>query len=282
MSYPTICRNQVDAMNIHWAQWSLDTFFDYEASLGITGIELWGAMPHVWLDSMGYYDAKKIRKKAEDRGLNINVFCPENVISPYQVNPQEPMYVDLIHHYFENGIKFATEVGAKYLSINSGWGYWNEDRQEAWKRSREMLRDLAEVAEHEGITLTLESLRPQESQLVVTLEDTKRMFDEVNSPNFKVMVDTVAMSVSNESLDQWFETFGADICNMHFIDCNPYGHLIWGDGDRDLGSWVATLNKYHYEGFLGQEITEERYLLDPQAADLRNFHNLERYFNEEI
>jgi protein FrlC len=239
-------------------------------------------MPHVWLDSMGYYDAKKIRKKAEDRGLNINVFCPENVISPYQVNPQEPMYVDLIHHYFENGIKFATEVGAKYLSINSGWGYWNEDRQEAWKRSREMLRDLAEVAEHEGITLTLESLRPQESQLVVTLEDTKRMFDEVNSPNFKVMVDTVAMSVSNESLDQWFETFGADICNMHFIDCNPYGHLIWGDGDRDLGSWVATLNKYHYEGFLGQEITEERYLLDPQAADLRNFHNLERYFNEEI
>ena len=95
------------------------------------------------------------------------------------------------------------------------------------------------------------------------------------------MVDTVAMSVSGETLDQWFDCLGSDIRNMHFVDCNPYGHLVWGDGDRSLGDWVRTLAERGYDGFLGQEITDERYLLDPAAADFRNVHNLERYFEDE-
>lgn len=282
MGRVAIRRDQVDGMNIHWAQWSLDAFLDCQERLGFTGIELWCAMPHVWIDSIGYYDAKKIRHKIESHHLVANVLCPENVISPYQVNPQEELYAGRCFDYFSNGIKLAAELGCSCLSINSGWGYWDEDREEAWKRTRDMLRRLSEVAAQEGVILTMETLRPQESQLVVTLQDAKRMFDEVDHPNFKVMVDTVAMSVAGETLDEWFETFGSDIRNMHFIDCNPYGHLVWGDGDRDLQDWIATLDKYDYQGFLGQEITDERYLLDPASADFRNFHNLERYFDEEL
>lgn len=282
MSAPTIRRDQIDGMNIHWSQWSLDAFLDCQERLGFTGIELWGAMPHLWIDCLGYYDAKAIRHKIESRGLTANVLCPENVISPYQVNPQEELYVSRCHDYFANAIRCAAELGCTYLSINSGWGYWNESREEAWKRSRDMLRSLAEVAEQEGIVLTLETLRPQESQLVVTLEDEKRMLEEVGHPNLKAMVDTVAMSVSGETLEQWFESLGSDIRNMHFVDCNPYGHFVWDDGNRNLGDWVTTLDKYGYSGFLGQEITDERYLIDPAAADFRNFHNLERYFEDEL
>ena len=281
MGCPTIRRNQVDGMNIHWAQWSLDAFLDCQARLGLTGIELWAAMPHLWIDCLGYYDAKRIRHKIESRGLVANVLCPENVISPYQVNPQEELYVDRCRAYFSNGIRCAAELGCTCLSINSGWGYLNEDREEAWKRTRDMLRSLAELAQAEGVVLTLESLRPQESQLVVTLADTKCMLDEVDHPNLKAMVDTVAMSVSGETLDQWFDCLGSDIRNMHFVDCNPYGHLVWGDGDRSLGDWVRTLADRGYDGFLGQEITDERYLLDPASADFRNVHNLERYFEDE-
>ena len=282
MSYPTISRGQVDGMNIHWAQWSLDAFLACQAELGFTGIELWVNMPHVYLDRYGYQDAKALRHKIESYGLATNVVCPENVVSPYQVNPQEPFLVEPIFGYFANGIRLAGELGARYLSINSGWGYWNEDREEAWKRTADMLARLCEVAREEGVILTIESLRPQESQLVTTLADTKRMFDEISHPNFKVMVDTVAMSVAGETLDQWFEIFGDDIRNMHFVDCNPYGHLVWGDGDRSLRDWIETLNRYGYRGFLGQEITDGRYMDNPADADFRNFHNLERYFDEDL
>lgn len=282
MSYPTIRRDQVDGMNIHWGQWSLDSFLDCQARLGFTGIELWVNMPHVYLDRSGYQDARELRHKVESRSLKVNVTCPENCVSPYQVNPQEPSLAEPIFDYFANGIRLTAELGAPLMSINSGWGYWNEDREEAWRRSSEMLGRLSDVAQQEGVILCMESLRPEESQLVITLADAKRMFDEVSHPNLKVMVDTVAMSVAGETLDQWFEVFGDDIRNMHFVDCNPYGHLVWGDGDRSLHTWIELLNKYNYQGFLGQEITDGRYLDDPAAADFRNFHNLERYFDEKI
>ncbi len=87
----------------------------------------------------------------------------------------------------------------------------------------------------------MESLRPQESQLVVTLADAKRMHDEVNHPNLKVMIDTTAMGVAGETIDEWFDTFGDEIIHMHFIDGNPYGHLIWGDGNHPLGEWIDTV-----------------------------------------
>ena len=163
------------------------------------------------------------------------------------------------------------------MEVNSGWGYWNEDREEAWKRSREMLSRLAEFGREHGITLVMESIRPEESQLVITVKDAKRMLDEVGHPNLKVMVDTCAMGVAGETLEDWFQTFGEDVRHMHFIDGEPYGHLIWGDGKHHLGQFIETLNKYHYEGFLGQEITDSRYYEDPAKHDLRNMRNFERY-----
>ena len=39
----------------------------------------------------------------------------------------------------------------------------NEDKEEAWKRSAAMLRRLADVAQENGITLVMESIRPEES-----------------------------------------------------------------------------------------------------------------------
>ena len=36
--------------------------------------------------------------------------------------------------YFSNGIRLAAELGCEYMEVNSGWGYWNEDKEEAWKR----------------------------------------------------------------------------------------------------------------------------------------------------
>lgn len=52
------------------------------------------------------------------------------------------------------------------------------------------------------------------------------MFDEINHPAFKIMIDTNPMEVPNETIWQWFETFGDNTANMHFIEANPYGHPV--------------------------------------------------------
>ncbi len=182
-----------------------------------------------------------------------------------------------VYQYYVNGIKAAAELGAGMMSMNSGWGYWNEDRQEAWKRSKDMIVRLCQAAEKEGIVLTMESLRRAESQLAYDLENTKKLFEEVNHPALKLMIDTTAMGVAGETPRQWFEAFGKDIVNTHFIDGNPYGHLVWGDGTSDLESWLEILKEYHYEGILGLEITARRYYEDPMAADRRNIDALLKF-----
>lgn len=255
----------------------MDYFLDKQAELGFKTIELWGGAPHFYLDSMGYQDAKEVRKKIESRGLQVKVFTPENVMYQYQMAAQTPELFEKSFQYFKNGLQVASELGCKIMQTNSGWGYWNEDREEAWKRSREMISKLADEAGRLGICLAMESLRPQESQLVVTLKDAKRMYDEVNSPNLKILIDTTAMSVQGETIDDWFDVFGDEVIHTHFIDSNPYGHLAWGFGNRSLQEYLEALNRHNYQGCLGQELTEFDYYENPGEIDRKNMAAFEPF-----
>lgn len=270
-------REQIAGMNIHYRNYSFDYFLDSQAKAGFLTVELWGGAPHFWLDHNSFSDCRVIRKKAADRGLKIVVFTPENCIYQYQIGAKEEDIRKKSFDYFTNGIRAAAELECGIMEITSGWGYFNEDLQTSWKRSADMLGKLAEVAAGEGIQLAMETLRPEESQLVTTIRTARKMMNEVKHSALKVMIDTIAMGVSSETIQQWFTEFGKDIIHMHFVDGDPYGHLIWGDGSYPLGDFIQTLKKNHYNGFLGQEITDERYFLDPYSHDLRNMRNFERY-----
>lgn len=265
-----INRDQIAGMNIHYLFYSLEYFLDTQKELGFETIELWGGTPHFYLDSMGYEDIKEIKKKITERGLKVNVLTPENCTYQYQAAAQTPFLFEKSYKYFENGLHAAAELGCKMMQINSGWGYWNEDREEGWKRSREMISRLCDKAGELGIYIAMETLRPQESKLVVSLEDMKRFRKEVNSPNLKVLLDTTAMSVQGETIDQWFDAFGEDIWHMHFIDSNPYGHLYWGNGNRNLEEYLEALDRHGYKGGLGQELTEFDYFDNPREVDRKN------------
>ena len=190
------------------------------------------------LDHTGYFEAEVLAKKAADRGLRYRTLCPENVVYPWQYCARKPLHEQRSLAYFKHGIELAEVLGCDRMSVNSGWGDWDEDREEAWKRSREHLSILAEYAGEHGLVLTMESLRPEESNLVTTVSDAKR---------------------------------------MHFIDGDPYGHLVWGDGKHDMDAFVATLNVHGFDGMLGQEITDGRYYDDPAAADAKNMAAFEKY-----
>ena len=272
--------SRISVLSLHYNNYTLDYFLDCQAKLGIKNVELLSAHQGLWMDEYGYQDPAPIRRKLEERGLCCPVFTPENCAYGYQFAAKEPEHIERSFGYFSNGIRLANELGCEYMEVNSGWGYWNEDKQEAWKRSAAMLHRLAEVAKENGITLVMESIRPEESQLVINLEAAQKMLKEVNHPNLKGMVDTCAMGVAGETLEDWFQALGSDIRHMHFIDGTPYGHLVWGDGSHHLGRFIEVLNRYGYEGYLGQEITDGRYYMDPAAADLRNMKNFERYIED--
>ena len=73
-SKPTLRREQIAGMNIHYIMWSLDYFLDVQQRLGFESIELWCAEPHVTLDHTGYLRLRSWRKRLQTVGLGI-VLC---------------------------------------------------------------------------------------------------------------------------------------------------------------------------------------------------------------
>ena len=54
--------------------------------------------------------------------------------------------------------------------------------------------------------------------------------------------------------------------HVHFLDGNPGGHLVPGDGVLELDAALQTLKDMDYTGFLGLEVLDRRYVMDPEAA----------------
>ena len=242
-------------------------------------VDLLAAHQGLWLDDHGYQDPVPIKEKLDDHGLTCPVFTPENCSYGYQFAAKEPELKERCFRYFSNGIKFGHELGATILEANSGWGYWNETEEEGFKRSVEMFQRLSEVAAENDMMIACESLRPQESLIGWRIDQIKHLFDEVNHPNFKVMIDLTAMSVAGETIQQWFDTFGTEnIIHSHFQDCNPYGHFVWGDGNRNLKQDILDMLNNGYTGKFTQELTDGKYFADPFYHDKRNMRNLRMYF----
>ncbi len=272
-----IRREQISGMNCHYYRYSLDYFFDSMERAGYETVALWGGAPHFYLDYETFSDCAEIKRAARKRNLRIACFTASSGTYGYQMGMQPVSQRERVYQYYLNGIRAAAALDCTMMSMNSGWGYWNEDRKTAWERSKEMILRLCDAAQREGITLTMESLRRAESQLCWNLETTRRMYEEVHHPALKIMIDTTAMGVAGETPQQWFETFGDDIVNTHFIDGTPYGHLAWGDGTQPLAAWLKTLRDYGYGGILGLEITARRYYRDPAACDLQNMKVLSEF-----
>lgn len=270
--------SRISVLSLHYNNYTLDYFLDCQAKLGIKNVELLSAHQGLWMDEYGYQDPAPIRRKLEDRGLSCPVFTPENCAYGYQFAAKEPELKERCFRYFANGIRFGAELGAKILEANSGWGYWNEPEEEGFKRSAEMHSRLAEVAKEYGMTIACESLRPQETRIGYRLDQIKRLFDTVNHPNFKVMIDLTAMCVQGETVQRWFDTFGAEnIIHSHFQDCDPYGHYVWGDGKQNLHDMLCAFLDNGYTGLFSQELTDGSYFEDPFYHDQRNMRNLRMY-----
>ena len=195
----------------------------------------------------------------------------------YQYAAPNKELLEKSYNYFINGLHAAYDFGAKIIVINSGWGYLNESNYDMKMRLQEGLYYLLEEAKGLGIICAMETLRNDETNIVNNLEKLKGFYEEMNHPNLKVMIDTIATGAAGESLDDWFKTFGKSVVHMHFLDGNPYVHNIWGEGNTSLQRQLDTLTKYNYDGYLVQEVADEKYFTDPYAADVKNFRVLHRF-----
>jgi protein FrlC len=272
-----IKRSQLCALGIHYIMYPLDYMLDGHAEAGYEAIELVGEAPHFYMDESWNQDPGEVRRKVEARGMRVALFTPECSCMQWRNN-----YADVAAHkrsmeFLKRAMDVCKKLGADMMLTNACGGTLEEDHDMAFDRAVRHFGQIASYAREAGVTVALESVRPEESKVCNTLDDVATLVDAVGSPNLGAALDTVAMGVAGETPRQWFERLGEKIVHCHFADGRPYGHLVWGDGLFPLERYIDVLNEFGYEGLLGQEITDGRYLDNPKEADCRNYQSLSRF-----
>ncbi|AST91056.1 hypothetical protein BC6307_07065 [Sutcliffiella cohnii] len=272
-------RSQITGMNFHYLHYPLEYFLDAMVTYEFEKIELWGASPHLYVEDLNLREVRQIKKEIDKRELKVVCFTPEQCMYPINLSAKEARIRERSVNYFKKSMDAAIEIEAPMVLVTVGWGYRNESKEEALKRTRDSLEQLTAYAEERNITLALEPLQKVESNLICTLADLKEMLSSVPSMYLKGMVDTIPMAVEGESLANYLEELGNDLVHIHFIDGNPTGHLAWGDGTLPIQTYIETLEKYQYRGALTLEFTSYQYLQNPNQAIERTLKTLQPYLS---
>ena len=256
-------------MSVQYVHYSLEYYLDSMVKNGLKHVDLWGGIPHYCrLDYPFAEDAKQkigsIRAMMEERGLDVSVYTPETLAYPYSFSHPEEEVRKRTVDYFSMAMDDALLFGTNKVFLNSGCGLLDLPREESFARLVDTYKKIAAIAEQKGIELVLEQLQPYESNLVLNLQDIKRVLDEVDSTAMYICVDVVAMAVAGEELKDYFEVLGRDrIKLIHFADTC---HYILGDGELPLKDYLKTLEEYDYDGIVDLEINDSIYWDDPHES----------------
>ena len=264
-----ITRDNFAVMSVQYVHYSLEYYLDSMVKNGLKHVDLWGGIPHYCrLDYPFAEDAKQkigsIRAMMEERGLDVSVYTPETLAYPYSFSHPEEEVRKRTVDYFSMAMDDALLFGTNKVFLNSGCGLLDLPREESFARLVDTYKKIAAIAEQKGIELVLEQLQPYESNLVLNLQDIKRVLDEVDSPAMYICVDVVAMAVAGEELKDYFEVLGRErIKLIHFADTC---HYILGDGELPLKDYLKTLEEYDYDGIVDLEINDSIYWDDPHES----------------
>lgn len=144
----TITMDQIAGMNMHYQHYSFEYFLDSIKRLGLKNLELWAGSPHFCNLDSSISPVNKIKKAVAERDLKIICVTPEQCIYPYNIAAREEELRKRSIDYFSQYIRQTAQLGVDKMLCGSGWGYYDEDREEAWKRSVDSLYQMSAVCQY--------------------------------------------------------------------------------------------------------------------------------------
>lgn len=273
-------KEQLAPMNHIYRFYERNDYFRSAAENGYKSVDYWTCGSHYLLDSYSYEDTKPIKSKLKEYGLNVICMTPEQTCpKPYNMASKSSELKKRTKQYFKNAILAAHELECSKVLITSGWQYYSEDREEAWKRSVDMVGNLCNYAKKYGVFLTMETLSPQSTTLANTISDLKRIMTEVNSEQYTITIDLDTITNSGETVQEYFDIFGSKVNHCHFMDHKEgiFGHIAFGDGDINPEEILYEFYKNNFQGHFTLEYTMSRYFKNPHKIYKKTMEILKPY-----
>ncbi|MDO4345007.1 MAG: sugar phosphate isomerase/epimerase family protein [Eubacteriales bacterium] len=272
--------SQFAAMNMIYNKYSFGYFLDSMERLQIKNFELWTGAPHISPITESLRVTGGVRREVQKRGMHIVCVTPEQVMYPYNIAAPDRKLRDASLAYFRENIHMTAELGADKMLCCAGWGNYDEDPGEAWKRSVDGLWQMVETARKDGVMLAFEILNRTESNLVYDFATTKKMMEAISDPLLGLCVDTVPVRLEGNTLEDYFAEFGKRICHVHLTDGDPMGHVPCGKGTHPVREHLKALETYDYTGYITLEIGDTSESERPEEATAFGFATVRNYVNQ--
>ena len=228
-------------------QWDDDVipYAELAADLGFDGVEL-------SLLGMTSDRIRAIRQAVERRGLQIT--CTTGLGVPADISSLDPACRAAGLDYLVQSVRTSAALGSRLLT-GVLYAPWNvrvqEHRAERWNHAVDGLRQVAQVAALEGVTLGLEAINRFETDLVNTAAQATRMCQEIDNPAVGVLLDTFHMNMEEKQVGEAIRATGRHLVHFH---CDENDRGVPGSGHIAWDEVFGALKDIRYDGWLTLEM----------------------------
>jgi sugar phosphate isomerase/epimerase len=179
--------------------------------------------------------------------------------------------------YFCDLVDFCADLGGKIIVVGSPKQRNIMDGvspQQAWDWATAVFREPAMRAEQRALTICFEPLAPVETNFINTAAEAVRFVQQLNTPHFKIILDTKAMCSEAKPIPQIIRESWPHFAYCHANDKNMKGP---GFGDVDFKPIAVALKGVGYKGFVSVEVFN--FDEGPEVIATKSLEYLKRTFS---
>lgn len=251
--------------NGFYSHWTFPAFLTAQRKLGVHRIAFHHVPAHLWMDHYRCVGLKELRMQLQDADIAVEVFHPGRY--HYSLFAADgTRQAQCTRDYLRRCMDTAGELGCSTVCLCPDGAL--EDGGSYTEALCSQLAALCEDAEKHGITLCLQTVTPEAGAALHTLSQLCQVLNVL--PKLMAALDTVPVSLADESIPQWFNELGERIRFVRFQDGRNSCGRIWGQGVLPCETYAALLRQSSYGGPISINGCTDRYQADPAAADRSN------------
>lgn len=154
--------------------------------------------------------------------------------------------IDLAHFCADVGGKVMIFGSPKQRSVEEGVAY-----DQAFDHAVEVFSRALPVCAERGVAICMEPLTHLETNFCTSAAETVRLIEKVDHPNFRLLLDTKAMTFEEEGRAATIRKYGGYLAHYHANDENLHGP---GWGAVDFGPIFEALRDVGYEDYVSVEV----------------------------
>lgn len=258
----------------HYGRVDFPRFCREQILLGKRWVEVWGAVPQLFIDHYGYDDAGRLRQALDEAGLVCRVFTPKAY--RYNLGSDDERVRGWSLAYYKECLRAASLLGAEVMLVSLPAVIRDGDMELAKKVFLENMGELADFAAETGILLALGGC----SGLAGDLPEFIGLMERLQLPQVGCFLETESLLDSSYSMKEWLGELGSRLVHIHFADASEAGSCKIGDGRLPVRRYLADILESGYQGGLSPFFTAFSCERDPFAVSLSHDDALKRLLKE--